>query len=45
LGKVGPMEGLWLVKSDGGRVREGQRDALLKKAWLLHALNKVGQDF
>jgi hypothetical protein len=42
---VGSIGGLWLVKSDGGRVREGQRDALLKKVWLLHALNKVWQDF
>jgi hypothetical protein len=42
---VGSMEELWLGKSDGGRVREGQRDALLKKDGLLHALNNVGQDF
>jgi hypothetical protein len=42
---VGPIGGLGLGESDGGRVREGQRDAFLKKAGLLHALNNVGQDF
>jgi hypothetical protein len=27
------------------RVRGGQGDALFEKVWLLHALNKVWQDF
>jgi hypothetical protein len=33
-----------LVKSDGGRVREGQRDALLGKGGLLQVLYKLWQD-
>jgi hypothetical protein len=42
---VGSIGWLGLGESDGGRMREGQRDVLLKRTGLLHALNNVGQDF
>jgi hypothetical protein len=38
-------EGLGLGKGGGGEDKRGQGDALLEKVWLLHALNKVWQDF
>jgi hypothetical protein len=31
LGKVGPMEGLWLVQEDGGKGERGTEGVLLKQ--------------